>query len=85
MIKKLNKIKSKKGADPKVMCNKMEALKIKHWDQAEILDNDITVMHLFLVFAKLNKSKLMQVQVEVEVNNTKIMCESMIRHVNVSW
>ena len=34
MIKKLNKIESKKGEDPKVMCNKIEALKVKYWDQA---------------------------------------------------
>ena len=32
MIKKPNKIKPMKGDDPKVMCNKIEALKVKHQD-----------------------------------------------------
>ena len=45
MIKKLNKIKPNKGEDPKVMCDKIEALKVKYQDQAEILDNDKIVMH----------------------------------------
>ena len=60
MIKKLNKIKPKKGEYPKVMCNKIEALKVKYWDQAEILDNDTIMMHLFLVCTKLYKLELMQ-------------------------
>ena len=47
MIKKLNKSKPKKGEDPKVMCNKIEALKVKYGDQAEILDNNAIEMHLF--------------------------------------
>ena len=51
MIKKLNEIKPKKGEDSKVICNKIEALKVKYWDQTEILDNDTIVMHLFLVCA----------------------------------
>ena len=45
MIKKLNKIKTKKREDPKVMCNEVEALKVKYHDQAKILDNDTIVTH----------------------------------------
>ena len=56
-----------------MMCNEIEALKVKYQDQAEIIDNDTIVMHLLLVCAKLYKSELMQAQVEAEVNNTKIM------------
>ena len=82
MIKKLSKIKLKKGEDPKVMCNKIEALKVKHWDQAKILDNDIIVTHLFLVCAKIYKSELIQAQAEVK--DTKIMYESLIRCMNVA-
>ena len=70
MIKKLNE--SKKGDNPKVMCNKIEALKAKYWDQAEILDSDTIVMHLFMVHVKLYKSELMQARVEAVVNDTKI-------------
>ena len=77
MIKKLNKIMPKKREDPKVMCNKIEALKVKYCDQAKILDDDTIVMHLFLVCAKLYKSELMQAQVEAEVNNMAIMYESL--------
>ena len=73
MIKKLNKIKPKKGEDPKVMCNKNGALKVKYQDQAEILDGNTIMMHLFLLCVELYKSELMQVQVEAEVNNTEIM------------
>ena len=40
MIGKLNKIKPKKGEDPKVICDKTEALKVKYCYQAKILDND---------------------------------------------
>ena len=47
MVKKLNKIKPKKGEDPKEMCNKIQALKVKYEDKAEILDNDTIMMHLF--------------------------------------
>ena len=49
--KKLNKIKPKKGEDPKVMCDEIEAL--KYQDQAEILDDNTIAMHLFLVCAKI--------------------------------
>ena len=52
MIKKLNKIKPKNGEDPKVMCNNIEALKVKCCDPAKILDNNTTVMHLFPVVHK---------------------------------
>ena len=55
MIKKLNEIKPKKGEDLKMMCDKIEALKVKYWDQAEIINNDTIVMHLFLVCPKLYK------------------------------
>ena len=41
MMKKLNKMKPKKGEYPKVTCNKIEALKVKCQNQAEILDNDL--------------------------------------------
>ena len=85
MIQKLNKIKPKKVEDTKVMYKKIEALKVKYHDQAKILDNDTIVTHLFLVCAKLYKSKLMQAQVEAEVNNTNIMFESLIRCMNVAW
>ena len=84
MIKKINKIKPKKREDPKVMWNKIEALKVKYGDQAEILENDTTVMHFFLVCVKLFKSELMQAQVEAEVNNMEIMYKSLIRHINVA-
>ena len=60
MIKKLSKIKPKNGEDPTVMCNKIDALKIKYHDQAKILENSTIVMHLFLVCVKLYKSELMQ-------------------------
>ena len=40
MIKKHNKIKPKKGEGLKVMCHKIEALKVKVQDQVELLDND---------------------------------------------
>ena len=53
MITKLIKIKPKKGEDPKVTCNEIKALKVEYQDQAEILDSDTIVMHLFLVYAKL--------------------------------
>ena len=72
MIKKLNNIKPKKQQDPKVMCNKIEALKVKCSDQAEVLDNNRIVMHLFLVCPKLYKLKLTQAQVEAKVNDTDI-------------
>ena len=36
IIKKLNEIKPKKGEDLKVMCDKIEALKVKYQDQAKI-------------------------------------------------
>ena len=52
-LKKLNKIKPKRGDDPKVMCVIIKALKVKCWDQADILDNNTIVMHLFLFCAKL--------------------------------
>ena len=84
MIKKLNDINPKKGEVPKVMCNQVEALKVNYHGWAEILDNNTIVMHLFLVCAKLYKSKLMQAQVEAEVNDTEITYESLIRHVNVA-
>ena len=61
---KLNKIEPKNGENSKVMCNEIEAWKVKYWDQAKILGNDTIVMHLFLLCAKLYKSKLMQAQVE---------------------
>ena len=60
MIKKLNKMKPNKGDDPKVMNDKIEALKVKYQDQVKIIDNDKNVMHIFLVCAKQYKSKLMQ-------------------------
>ena len=85
MIKKLNKTKSKKEEDPKVICNKIESLKIKYLDQAKILDNKTIVTHLFLVCAKLYKSELTQAQVEEEVNDMEIMYESLIRCMNVVW
>ena len=47
MIKKLNEIKPKKGEEFKVMCYKIELLKVEYLDQTEILDNDTIVMHLF--------------------------------------
>ena len=53
MIKKLNKMKPKKGEDSKVMCNKIDAMRVKYWDQAEIHDYDTIVTHLFLVCTKL--------------------------------
>ena len=77
MIKKLNK----EGEDPTVMSNKIE---VKYWDQAEILDHDTIVMHLFLVCAKLYKFKLIQAQVEAEVNDMKITYKSLIGHMNVA-
>ena len=84
MIKKLNEIKSKKGEDPKVMCNKTESLKIKYSDQTKIRDNNTIVRHLLLVCAKLYKLELMQAQVQAEVNNTEITYKSLIRHMNVA-
>ena len=59
MIKKLNKTDPKKRDDQKVMCNKIEALKVNYQDQAKILDNNAIVMHFFLVCAKLYKLELM--------------------------
>ena len=85
MIKNLHKIKPKKGDDPKVLCNKIEVLKIKYQDQAEILDNDTIVLHLFLVCAKLYKSELVQAQVEADVNSTEITCKNLMRHMNIAW
>ena len=85
MIQKLNKIRPKKGKDPKVMCNNIKALKVEYWDQAEILDNNTIVMHLFLVCKKLYKSELMQAQVEAKVNDMEIIYKSLIRHMNVAW
>ena len=85
MIKKLYKSKLKNGEDPKVMCDKIEALKVKYQDQAEILDNNTIVTHLFLVWEKLCKKELTQAQVEAEVNNTEIMYESLISCMNVAW
>ena len=55
MIKKLNKIKTKNGKSPKMMCDKIEALKVECQDQAEIFDNDSIVAQLFLVCTKLYK------------------------------
>ena len=60
-------------------------MKVKHGDQAEILDNDTIVIHLFLVCTKLYKSELTQAQVEAEMNNTDIMYKSLIRCMNVAW
>ena len=85
MTKNLNEIKPKKGEDPKVMCDKIETLKVKYWDQTEILNKDSIVMHLFLVCAKLYKSELVQAQVEAVVNDTDIACKSLIRYMNVPW
>ena len=85
MIEKLNKINPKKGEDPKVMCNEIEALKVKYQDQAEIMNNNTIVMHLFLVCTKLYKSELMQAQVEAEVNDVEIMHKNLIRSMNVAW
>ena len=82
MMKKLNEIEPKKGEDPKVKCDKIEKLKVKHQDQAEILENDSIVMHLFSVCAKLYKWELMQAQVEAEVNDMDIMYKSLIRRMN---
>ena len=82
MIKKLNKIKPKKVKDPKVMCDKIENLKVKYRDQAEILDKNTIAMHLFLVCTQLYKSGLMQTQVESEVKDKDIMYESLIRCMN---
>ena len=59
--------------------------KVEYQDQAEKLDNDTTVMDLFLVCVKLYKSELMQVQLEAEVNNTEIIDKNLIRHMNVAW
>ena len=85
IIKKLNEIKPKKGEDSKMMCDKVEALGVKYWDQAKILGNDTIVIHLFLVCVKLYKSAFMQAQVEADVNNMEIMYKSQIRNINVAW
>ena len=58
MIKKLNKIKPKKKEDPKVMCNKTEAVKIKYCDQDEILDNNTIMMHF------LGKHRVIQIVID---------------------
>ena len=83
-IKKLYEIKPKKGEDPKVMFDEIEALKVKYCDQVEILDNDTIVMHLFLVCTKLYKSELILAQVEAEVNDVDIMYKNLIRCMNIS-
>ena len=70
--KKLIGIMPKKGEDPKVMCNKIEALKVKLWDQAKLLENNTIVMHLFLVCTKLYENELTQTQNDAEVNNADI-------------
>ena len=85
MIKKLNKKKPKKGEDPKLMCNKIESLKVNYWDQVEILDNDTIVMQLVLVCTKLYKSESMQAQVETEFDDPEIMYENLIRCMNGAW
>ena len=85
MIKKLDKIKPKKGEDPKVMCDKNESLKVKYQDQAKVLDNNTIMMHLLLVCTKLCKFKLMQTQVESEANDKEITYKSLMRHINTSW
>ena len=76
MIKKLNKIKPKKGEDSKVMCDKIEALKNKYQDKAKIQDNDTIVTHLFLVCVNLCKAELMHAQVEerstIQKSHTKV-------------
>ena len=68
-----------------MICDKIEALKVKYWDQAKIHDNNTIVMHLFLVCVKLYKSELTQAQVETEVNTMEIMYKSLIRHMNMAW
>ena len=72
MVKELHEIKLNKGGDPKVLCNKIEDLKAKYQDQAEILDDDTFVMQLFLVCAKLYKLEFTQAQVESEFNDIDI-------------
>ena len=54
-------------------------------DHSEILDNDTIVTNLFLVCAKPYKLESMQAQVEAEVNDTDIMYESLVKHMNVAW
>ena len=68
----------------KVMCDKIEALKVKYQDQEEILDKDAILMHLFLVCTKLYKFELMQAQVEAEVIHTEIMYKSLISCMNAA-
>ena len=75
---KLNKIKPKKEEEPKVMCNKIDALKVKYQDHSETLDNNIIVMHLFLVCKKLYILELMQSQVEAEVKDTDMIGSKML-------
>ena len=68
-----------------MICNKIKALKVQYQDQTKILDYDTIVKHLILVCVKLEKSELIQAQVEAEVNDTKIMYGSLIRCMNVAW
>ena len=82
MMKKLSEIKPKKGENLKVICDKIEELKVEYHDQAEILDNHTIAMHLFLVCVKL---ELMQAQVEAEVNGMDITYKNLIRQMNVEW
>ena len=82
MKKELNKIKPKKGEDPK--CDKIEALNVKYQDQAEIIDNDTIVTNFFLVCTKLYKSESTDTQVEAEVNDKELTHKSLIRHMNVA-
>ena len=67
------------------MCNKIEALKGKYWNQTKILDNNTMVTHLFLMCTKLYKSELTQAQVKAKVNSMEIIYKSLIRHMNVAW
>ena len=85
MIKKLNEIKHKKGKGPKVICDKIDTLKAKYQDHAEILDNDTIVMNVFLVCTKLCKSELMQAHIKAKVNGMDIMYKNLIMCMNVTW
>ena len=59
---KLNEIHPNKGEDLKMICNKIEALKVKQQDQAEILDKEAIVMHFFGV------CKAVQIKIDASSN-----------------
>ena len=84
-MKKLSEIKPKKWEDPKVICDNIEALKLKYHDQAEIDNNNTIAMCLFSGVCQV-------VQIGIDASSSwnrdqwyRYYTQKIMRHMNVAW